>query len=194
MPILHVNVGHASIPRIPPTTAFLLSQLRGMLPRMELKFKGARRELCQILRCLCDQREKHVVFVEVRELKSGFTTKGNLMSTTMTDVQSFTLTAAPEDSVGAPAIFGAMPTFAVAPVGALVLTPAAALNADGSASVTVANASPPVLGASVITLTGNGALAAGGPDPADVVTGTYSVSVVAGEASQVVFTATTPAP
>ena len=46
----------------------------------------------------------------------------------------------------------------------------------------------------VVTVTANGALPGGGPDPADVITGNYSVTVVAGEASQIVFSASTPAP
>lgn len=146
-----------------------------------------------LLRKHCHRhRAKSVAFVKVRDEKSGFTVEGKLMSTTMTDVQSFQLTAAPEDSAGLPAVFGGVPSFTVDSV--LVLTQPTALNADGSATVGVANPTPPVLGSYVITLTGNGALADGSADPADVVTGTYSVTVVAGEASQVVFSATTPTP
>jgi hypothetical protein len=136
----------------------------------------------------CHRRAKRVAFVEVRDDK-GFTVKGkSLMATTMTDVQSFTLSAVAEDSTGAATTFGGTPTWAVAPPGALILTPAA----DGM-STKVANASPAVLGASTITLSAFGALPSGAADPADPITGTYAVTVVAGEASQVVFTATTPA-
>lgn len=118
------------------------------------------------------------------------------MATTMTDspTAGFSATAFPLDAAGEPSTFGAVPSFAVTPAGALVLTQPTALNADGSATVVVANATPPVLGASVITLTGNGALPAGGPDPADVITSTYSVTVTPGEATQVGWTATTPTP
>ena len=118
-----------------------------------------------------------------------FTVKGALMATTMTDVQSFTLSVVAEDAAGEPTTFGAPPTYSVAPAGALILTAAP----DGM-SCLVANAAPPVLGASVITVNANGALPAGGPDPADPITGTYGVTVVAGEASQMVFSATAPAP
>ena len=139
------------------------------------------------------RHHKRVAFVIVRDSNTGFTVKGNIMATSMTDSQSFQLTATPLDAAGAPTVWGAVPAFTVAPPGALVLTQPTALNADGSATVGVANASPPVLGSSVVTVTGNGALPAGGPDPADVVTATDSITVTAGEAKSVAFSATTPA-
>ena len=118
-----------------------------------------------------------------------FTVKGALMATTMTDTQSFTLSIVAEDAAGEPASFGAPPTWAADASGVVVVTPAA----DGMSAV-VSNASPPVLGVATITVSANGALPGGGPDPADPITGTYSVTVVAGEATQMAFTATTPAP
>ena len=111
------------------------------------------------------------------------------MSLTMTDVQTSTLTIVAEDAAGNPAALGGVPVWTVAPAGAVVLAPAA----DGLSCV-VTNAAPAVLGASVVTVTGNGALAGGGPDPADVITATEGVTITSGEASQFAITASTPTP
>lgn len=134
-------------------------------------------------------RAKHIAFTQVSG-SDRFIVKGkSLMATTMTDVQSFTLSIVAEDAAGEPTTFGAAPTWAADSSGVVVVTPAA----DGMSAV-ISNASPPVLGTGVVTVTANGALPGGGPDPADVITGNYSVTVVAGEASQIVFSASTPAP
>ena len=153
------------------------------------EFQHIRQQLAELL-WHCRQRKliKRFVVVKVRE-SNGFTTKGNIMSLTMTDVQSSTLTVVAQDSAQVSAPVGGVPVWTVAPAGAVVLAPAA----DGLSCV-VSNASPPVIGASVVTVTGNGALPDGTADPADVITATEGVTITSGEASQFAITASTPTP
>jgi hypothetical protein len=154
------------------------------------EFQHIRQQLAELLwHCRPRKLIKRFVVTQVRESKTGFTTKGKIMSLTMTDVQSSTLTVTVEDSAGVAAAAGGVPVWTVAPAGAVVLAPAA----DGLSCV-VSNASPPVIGASVVTVTGNGALPDGTADPADVITATEGVTITSGEASQFAITASTPTP
>src|ERR1017187_2528626 len=154
------------------------------------EFQHIRQQLAELLfYCRPGKRAKRFVVTQVRESKTGFTTKGKIMSLTMTDVQTSTLTIVAEDSAGVATTVGGVPVWTVAPAGAVVLAPAA----DGMSCV-VTNAAPPVIGASVVTVTGNGALPDGTADPADVITATEGVTITSGEASQFAITASAPTP
>ena len=70
----------------------------------------------------CTRALKRIAFTQVGG-SDRFTVKGkSLMATTMTDVQSFTLSIVAEDAAGEPTTFGAPPTWAADSSGVVVVT------------------------------------------------------------------------
>lgn len=100
----------------------------------------------------------------------------------MTDVQTATLTIVSEDADGNPAPVAAPPVWTTDDTTA-TLTPAA----DGMSCTYKSSAVSAT--AHKVTVTGNGVLPAGGPDPNDVITLEFDVTVTSSEATQFVGTA-----
>jgi hypothetical protein len=110
---------------------------------------------------------------------------GAPVAVTMLDTNTATFTIVAEDADGNPAPVAAPPAWATDDA-AGTLVPAA----DGMSctyKTTSTTVSPAV---HKVTATGNGVAAGGGPDPADVITQEFDVTVNASEATQFVGTAT----